>query len=95
MKILTTSINLSIISLSVAVFYYFLNFLPVFYSLPIGSFIYVNYAFALIESIIAAIALIMGIKENNKAGIILSLLLLITFLKPFFYYIFVFLSNFN
>lgn len=45
------------------------------------------------ESIIAVFALIMGIKEKNKAHVILAILLLIMFLKPFLFDIVDFIYN--
>jgi hypothetical protein len=78
------SINLSIISLGIAVFYYIFNFFPIISISSIGTF---DKTFALIESIIAVLALIMGIKEKNKTFIVLALLLLIIFLKPFLFLI--------
>lgn len=77
---------MSIISLGVAVFFYLLGFTP----LPIGEYVlYSIKAFSLLESIILITALIMGIKEKNKAAIILAALLLVMSLKPFLYELYV------
>ncbi len=91
-----TSINLSIISLSVSVFYYFSSYL--FLSLPkslatIKSINITYNSFAIIEAIFALMALIAGIKEKNRAAIILAALLLATSLRPFFSEIFLFVYN--
>lgn len=82
MKNYFTSINLSILSLGLAVFHYLLSFTPPYFNLPIESLWYIMYVSMVIESLVALAALIMGIKEKNKTHIILAGLLLVTFLKP-------------
>jgi len=84
MNKLITSINLSILALGISICEFLMSNSPLVL-LPSFLTVYkqVLYGFFSIESIIAAGALFIAIKEKNRTAIILTSLLLIMFSEPF------------
>ena len=80
MKRFVNSINLSIISIGLTAIFYIVSLTPIF--TPNMSMYYAVYIITIIQSVLVIWALVIGIKEKNTSGIVLAILLLITYFKP-------------